>query len=120
MSFFNRRPLPLIVIAGVGILVGALYTTPEQVCPSWSISVVEPAGTPVARTTVRRTCQDYSVAGSALETDASTDNLGRAVFPEVIIRAHSMFKWSTDAFNLISRGVHAAYGRHASVFCIRS
>jgi hypothetical protein len=116
MQILNGKRTPLILIVCVGILLGALYTTPEQVCPSWSVTVVESSGTPVAGTTVRRSCQDYSIAGSALETDAYTDNLGRAAFQEAVIRTHPMLRWPRNLFNLLSGGAHASYGRHAYVF----
>jgi hypothetical protein len=118
MHVFNRRSFAWITIAGVCVVAVVLYSTPEQLCPSWSVSVIEPSGIPVTRTTVRRSCQDYSVAGRATESDASTDDFGHVVFPEVIVRVHPALRWVTDLFHLISGGVHASFGRHARVFAI--
>jgi hypothetical protein len=118
MAILNKKLMPGIVIACVGIVVGAFYTTPEQLCPSWTVTVVESSGTPATGTTVRRYCQDYSIRGGALETDAYTDNLGRAIFQEEVVQTHPMFRWLRNIFNSLSGGVHASYGRHAYVFAL--
>ena len=110
---------PVRTLAALMALAG-IYPASYQLCPSWDVLVVRPSGVslagPVQDIRVRRSCTDYSVDGSGYEDDAITDDRGRAAFKELRTRESSIHRWFGNVSQAAMGGVHASFGRHASVF----
>jgi hypothetical protein len=84
-------------------------------CPSWDVWVADPTGNPVAGAKVRLSCRNYSAESESHELDQTTDVRGHAAFPARTIRASLGDRIAATLLSA-SEGVHASFGRHASVF----
>jgi len=107
------RKLFAAVLTLVAVL--GLYPVSYSVCPTWNVTVLDESGKPVAGMIVRRSCNDYS-AGIHSEEDRETDQHGRASFDARRVRVPRLIRWAGNAFNVVTQGVHASFGRHSYVF----
>jgi hypothetical protein len=106
------------IIFALVILLGlaGIYPVSYQICPNWSVTVVDTSGAPVPGMTVSRSCNDYSTRSIGNEDDAITDERGRVTFAEKRIRASIFRRWVGNVVSFVRQGVEASYGRHSSVF----
>lgn len=110
----SRRTL--IVVIGLALLGVCFLPLRYPVCPSWDVRVVDKAGTPQKGMTVRLSYQDYSLEREGHEEDVVTDLRGYAHFAERESRASLAERFFGTLRSAATGGVHASFGRHASVF----
>jgi hypothetical protein len=102
-------------LAGAVLAALALIPIPYLASPRWEVWVVDNAGTPIEGMTVRRVYQDYSIESEGHEEDRITNGQGYTFFPAA---TSSSSIAQRCIFTVLSAraGVHASFGRHASVF----
>ena len=106
---------PYYFIVGAVVVAASLIPIPYLASPKWDVLVVDDASSPIEGMTVRSTYQDYSTETNGHEEDKQTDKNGHTSF-----QAHqsSASIVRRVMFTLLSAraGVHASFGRHASLF----
>ncbi len=108
-----RRALAFLSFAAILVL---LIPIPYQVCPSWDVLVVDSFGHPISGITIRPNYQDYSVEKTSHEVDQIADLEGKAMFPQQIASRPLAWRGLGAAISVLTQGVHASPGRHATVF----
>jgi hypothetical protein len=103
-------------IVAIVVLVGAiLYPIRYTAAPSWEVWVVDETGKPLEGMNVRLSYQNYSAESKGHELDAITGPDGRVYFPLQRASA-SIARYLVYSVWSATTGVHASFGRHASVF----
>jgi hypothetical protein len=102
-------------VVGAIVIAATFIPIPYLASPRWEVLVVDSGGNPVEGMTVRSIFQNYSAEASSHEENQQTDKSGHASFPAHWLRASMSAR---VVFTLLSSraGVHAGFGRHASVF----
>lgn len=97
------------------LLVLLFWPTSYLASPRWEVLVVSKEGKPLNGASVRLAYVNYSVESNSHEMTLQTDESGRVLFPEVHRRAN-LVQWVLFTASSATAGVHASFGRHASVF----
>ena len=85
--------------------------------PAWTVNVVDSKGLPVKGALVREELQDYSVAGTAEEHDAITDDRGEVYFPLKMTNETLLQRAEGRVASMIF--VHASSGVHDYVLAFK-
>jgi hypothetical protein len=110
----SRRPLLLVIC--FALLAICFLPMPYLVCPGWDVWVVDKSGAPQTGITVRVSYQDYSLEKQGHEENTVADSRGYAHFAERESRASLAERFFGILHSAATGGVHASFGRHASVF----
>ena len=103
-------------IATVAALAGVLFwPIPYTAAPAWEVLVVDETGAPIEGMKVRLSYKNYSAESNNHEMDAITDFQGRVHFP-IQNASASMARYVVFSARSALTGVHASFGRHATVF----
>jgi hypothetical protein len=102
----------IIVCVELGVL---LWPFSYLSSPRWEVLVVDKEGKPRVGANVRLEYTNYSAENASHELTLQTDENGRVEFPDTQGRANLMARAFHTAL-AARKGIHASFGRHASVF----
>jgi hypothetical protein len=115
LKFLPKRR-QFLFLAIVAILVASLFVpVPYLAAPKWEVVVVDGAGKALEGMTVRSVDQNYSTESVSHEADHKTDSNGQTSFPAHWSSA-SMARRVIFTVASATAGVHASFGRHATIF----
>jgi hypothetical protein len=100
-------------VVGAALVGLSVIPVPYLASPAWDVSVVDDTGRPVQGVTVRLSYQNYSAERH--EDDRITNERGLATFPSRELAASILERCYYTGLSAAA-GVHASFGRHASVF----
>lgn len=92
-----------------------LWPIPYTAAPAWEVWVEDEAGRPLEGMKVRLSYQNYSAESKGHELNAITDGNGHVYFPTQMASA-SIARYAVYSAWSATTGIHASFGRHASVF----
>ena len=108
---FSRRILGLlaaIVLVLCGLPIGYLAS------PRWDVWVVTRDGAPISGANVSLSYRNYSAEGESHSEDLKTDENGHVLFHPHYGKAN-VYQRIFHTLSSAQAGVHASFGRHASV-----
>ena len=113
LSLLTKRVTKIATLAALaGVL---LWPISYTAAPAWEVSVVDEAGAPIEGMKVRLSYKNYSAESNNHEMDAITDFQGQVQFPMQNASA-SVARYLVFSVRSALTGVHASFGRHATVF----
>src|SRR6266404_2486758 len=107
-----RKMLLILVACALGLGVIPLESLN---CPAWDVWVVDQNGQPVSGIAVRLSYKNYSAEDETHEIDRTTDQRGHTAFAAQTLSA-SLVRRLIFILSSLRAGIHASFGRHASVF----
>ena len=110
----TSRAAILRFVAVVLLIVGAWPIT-YLASPRWDVWVVNEDGHPLPDINVALRYVNYSAEGESHSAVLWTDGNGHVLFPEQYAKA-SFYRRVLYTISSAQAGVHASFGRHASVF----
>lgn len=110
----RNAKVPIAVFVAV-LSLAAFLPIPYDAAPAWDVWVVDETDRPLEGMKVRLSFQNYSAETEHHELDAITNKQGRVSFPSQRASA-SIPRFMLYSARSAASGVHASFGRHASVF----
>jgi hypothetical protein len=114
----NTQLMVLSLVAVAGLILGA-WPMSYLASPRWDVWVVTADGRPISDANVALHYVNYSAEGESHLEILRTDQSGHVLFPEHYARA-SVLRKVFYTISSAQAGVHASFGRHASVFAYGS
>ncbi len=114
-TYWNRPKIRIAVIVTGVILMTSLCPVRYVSAPEWDVWVVDEVGTPLANMTARLRFQNYCTEAEGHEADGITDVHGHVHFA-MRFGSASALRVVTYSLRSARDGVHASFGRHATVF----
>jgi hypothetical protein len=109
----SRRAI-LALVSTCLLILGAWPTT-YLASPRWDVWVVTEDGRPISDINVALYYANYSAEGESHSAVLWTDGQGHVLFPANYAKA-SLYRRVFYTISSAGAGVHASFGRHASVF----
>jgi hypothetical protein len=110
----TSRGTILTLVAAVLLILGAWPIT-YLASPRWDVWVVTEDGHPIPDINVALHYVNYSAEGESHSAVLWTDGNGHVLFPQQYAKA-SIYRRVFYTISSAQAGVHASFGRHASVF----
>jgi hypothetical protein len=110
----NRRYLLVLGALAALLLVGFAWPICYLASPRWEVWVVTKDGRPVPDATVALHYRNYSAEGESHSEDLRTDENEHVLFESHYGKA-SIYQRIFYTLSAADAGVHASFGRHASV-----
>ena len=103
------------VACAIALVASAFLSITYSAVPRWGVWVVDEHDQPVEGITVRLVYQNHSVESKSHEQDLTTDSRGFVEF-SAQVRSASVLSYAIYSLYAARAGIHASFGRHASVF----
>jgi hypothetical protein len=115
VSFFSWRNKYIGVLSLLAVVTFLAWPTTTAQCPTWEVHVVDQAGQPVERMTVRLSYQNYSAESESHSEDLQTDAKGYVLFHRQNLKVPRIQRILAVARSATG-GVHTSFGPHAWVW----
>ena len=109
----KRQPIAVLALCAAAVLL--FWPSPYLASPHWEVWVTRPDGTPIEGINVALYFHNFSTEEEGHTAILTTDSHGYVVFPPHYQKA-SIAQYVFHTVSAARAGVHASFGRHASVF----